>query len=312
MAPEMMKKLPVTEKADVYSFGVLLWQIYTRKKPFARYKTLKSPQEKNEFAEAVWNGYRPTIPLSTPPLLANLISRCWATDTTVRPTFNQVIQSLHQVLFDYSFRDPSAQLFWDLATSDSAEVTSIRWKALKAAFISSFDQTVDHSAITWKPISTLLCDPLSATTKIVKIERFSSVVNCFSPFFPPWNFIQRLSALLAASYPTYGFTDIIVRSPIYYPFTERDTAIALLVGRPSGTFLIRNSSTSTDYTPFILSYTVDQSIKHTNIICDKLNQQYVINSIHSKPNTNLENFVTSSEVINSLGLKYSTHEEADE
>ena len=35
MAPEILLGKQFNEKADIYSFGIILWQIYTRKEPFA-------------------------------------------------------------------------------------------------------------------------------------------------------------------------------------------------------------------------------------------------------------------------------------
>jgi serine/threonine protein kinase len=37
MAPEVMQEEPTTSKADVYSFGIVLWEIFTRRLPFRRF-----------------------------------------------------------------------------------------------------------------------------------------------------------------------------------------------------------------------------------------------------------------------------------
>jgi serine/threonine protein kinase len=34
MAPEIIKGQMYTEKADVYAFGIILWEILTRKEPY--------------------------------------------------------------------------------------------------------------------------------------------------------------------------------------------------------------------------------------------------------------------------------------
>jgi serine/threonine protein kinase len=41
MAPEMLLGKPFDEKADVYSFGIILWQLLTREEPFAEFTELE-------------------------------------------------------------------------------------------------------------------------------------------------------------------------------------------------------------------------------------------------------------------------------
>jgi hypothetical protein len=52
------------EKCDVYSFGIVLWEILTREEPFAQYTSFA------EFKEAICTRHeRPTIPAETVPSL---------------------------------------------------------------------------------------------------------------------------------------------------------------------------------------------------------------------------------------------------
>lgn len=313
MAPEMMKKLPISEKADVYSFAILLWQIYARKKPFSNFKNIKTQLEKKEFADYIWAGNRPPIALDMPPLLANLLHRAWANDPNARPNFGEIIQWLDQVMLYDAFSDSSAQVFWSLAASESYDgLCSIRWKQLKATIANSLGENDPN--ISWlKELGLILCDPNSTQCELVKVERFSSLANSFAPFNPVPSFIQRIVNLINTCWPTYEDSNYSEpEAPIYIPFLERDSAIALLVGRPDGTFLIRNSCSNTIYNPFTVSHVTDSQIKHTKIYYDPSTQQFSMGKFTSAPKLALEFFISSMELRELFGLKYSTHSESND
>jgi len=308
MAPEMMRKLPVTEKSDIYSFGVLLWQIHSRKKPFSQFKNIKSQQEKKEFADFIWAGGRPSISLDMPPLLANLIHRAWANDPSSRPTFGEVIQWLDQVMLYDAFSDSSAQVFWSLAASESYDgLESIRWKQLKSTLTNALGET-DPNVPWLKELGAVLCDPLSTQSEIVRVERFSALSNSFAPFNPVSGFIQRIIDLINTCWTTYEDAQYDEKeAPIYFPFIERNTAIALLVDRPHGTFLVRNGEYNTYYNPFTLSVMANSEIKHTKVYFDPATRQYALGAVFSAPGATLQSFVLSPEIRESFDLRFATH-----
>jgi serine/threonine protein kinase len=107
MAPEMLLGKPFDEKADVYSFGIILWQLLTREEPFAEFTELEPFIKVRHGALAVVfpcsclrltaliqavavSGYRPPIPPGTNPRLAFLISKCWHALPALRPSFSEI------------------------------------------------------------------------------------------------------------------------------------------------------------------------------------------------------------------------------
>jgi len=91
VAPEVIKNESYTESADVYSFGVIMWEVVARQPPFHGLQTM-------QIAYAVANqGLRPTIPSTCPPSLAALITDCWQTDPRHRPTFAVILERLNSV-----------------------------------------------------------------------------------------------------------------------------------------------------------------------------------------------------------------------
>jgi len=85
MAPEVGLDLGYHLPSDVYSFGILLWEICALKKPFG---TVRSAAE---FEEKVFNdGARPKLRVGWPLGLTRIMQECWATLPAARPTITQV------------------------------------------------------------------------------------------------------------------------------------------------------------------------------------------------------------------------------
>ncbi|WVZ99270.1 hypothetical protein U9M48_044598 [Paspalum notatum var. saurae] len=91
MAPEMYKHKPYGRKVDVYSFGILLWELVTGSLPYEEMTPLQA-------AFAVVNkNLRPVIPSSCPAALKLLIERCWAWQPEKRPEFQQIVSILEDL-----------------------------------------------------------------------------------------------------------------------------------------------------------------------------------------------------------------------
>lgn len=84
---EVIRHESYSSNADVYSFGVCLWQLITREIPYATMTPIQA-------AYAVAQGQRPEIPTSTPARLQDIIRACWDHDSHKRPSFTYIALAL--------------------------------------------------------------------------------------------------------------------------------------------------------------------------------------------------------------------------
>ncbi|KAL6062210.1 serine/threonine-protein kinase STY17 isoform X1 [Balamuthia mandrillaris] len=107
MAPEVMEGREYNEKADVYSFGIILWEIYTCKEPFPHH------DDYDVFQHAVCvKGERPKIDRACMPSLRRLMEDCWHADQTKRPDFLEINSRLDAILVEAAIDDPEGRIFW--------------------------------------------------------------------------------------------------------------------------------------------------------------------------------------------------------
>jgi serine/threonine protein kinase len=104
MAPEIVKGEGYNFSCDVYSFGILLWEICTLEKPFQKYRTLEELEQK-----VVQEGERPSLRaklFSCSCVLQGLLTMCWYPDHYQRPTFESIAEIfIDEILVNQYFRD---------------------------------------------------------------------------------------------------------------------------------------------------------------------------------------------------------------
>ena len=87
-APEVLENKPYTVKADVYSYGMMLWELYTRELPFDNYKF------QYQVEDDVKKGVRPSIPEDCWEEYKELIQVCWHPIAEKRPLFDKIIKAI--------------------------------------------------------------------------------------------------------------------------------------------------------------------------------------------------------------------------
>ena len=85
MAPEIIRHEPYDNSADVYSFGILMFECYTREIPYSNMTAITAA-----YSVAKEN-FRPTVPTHVNPRKKAIMKRCWLDDPASRPPFEDLI-----------------------------------------------------------------------------------------------------------------------------------------------------------------------------------------------------------------------------
>ncbi len=90
-APEVIRGEKYGEAADIYSFGIIMWEVLTRKQPYAGRNFMGVTLD-------VLEGRRPQIPSDCPVEFKKLMKKCWHGQAEKRPKMEDILQ-----LFDHLF-----------------------------------------------------------------------------------------------------------------------------------------------------------------------------------------------------------------
>ncbi|KAB2635239.1 serine/threonine-protein kinase HT1-like [Pyrus ussuriensis x Pyrus communis] len=103
MAPEVINHQPYDQKADVFSFAIVLWELVTAKVPYDTMTPLQA-------ALGVRQGLRPEIPNNGHPKLLELMQRCWDSFPPNRPSFSDITAQLESLLQEVQSHDMTRKI----------------------------------------------------------------------------------------------------------------------------------------------------------------------------------------------------------
>ena len=91
VAPEISRKLPFNEKADIYSFGIFFWEVITR-------ESISKLQKERDMHTIL----TPVIPDYVPDIIQKFLTQCLDDDPLMRPSIDEIAVSM-EVFKDITF-----------------------------------------------------------------------------------------------------------------------------------------------------------------------------------------------------------------
>ncbi|RHZ79728.1 hypothetical protein Glove_141g62 [Diversispora epigaea] len=104
MAPETLNRGEYTQASDIYSFGMIMYEVFTSYPPF-----YNMPHDKN-LVISICKGQKPEIMCEIPQLLKDLMEKCWDTDPSNRPKAIELKSQL-KICFNYTYNNEIKKLF---------------------------------------------------------------------------------------------------------------------------------------------------------------------------------------------------------
>jgi serine/threonine protein kinase len=85
---------------DVYSYGIIMWELATRSRPWAELDDSSYIAFRVALTEALMAGQRPALPDGIErehPIFVKVMRKAWATDPNERPSFSHIVFSLEMI-----------------------------------------------------------------------------------------------------------------------------------------------------------------------------------------------------------------------
>ncbi|EGG20823.1 hypothetical protein DFA_00688 [Cavenderia fasciculata] len=93
LAPEVISQREYNEKGDIYSLGIILWELYHMQLPFEEFGI----KFMSTLEDSIISGLRPTINPQCNAMYSSLITKCWNENPQSRPSFPTIVKALEEI-----------------------------------------------------------------------------------------------------------------------------------------------------------------------------------------------------------------------
>eukprot|EP01100_Stratorugosa_tubuloviscum_P006412 TRINITY_DN2772_c0_g1_i1.p1 TRINITY_DN2772_c0_g1~~TRINITY_DN2772_c0_g1_i1.p1 ORF type:complete len:556 (-),score=160.31 TRINITY_DN2772_c0_g1_i1:157-1746(-) len=215
IAPEILMEKPYDLRADLYSFGIIIWQLLTQEiDPYGVGEGIDS------ITRVVVNEkQRPNMDIPAPEAWKNLMVRCLDENADIRIPFSEMVRTdiFKEQYYKHRFWfDSTAAEIWNKAT-DERVVNVVSWGKLVSALLSILNLSQYTNLI--------FVEKNIVQGNSVQLDTFVKFARFTAPFDREWiNFINKMVYSDCHGFINAGFSRTI------------------LIGKTTGSFLIRFSN----------------------------------------------------------------------
>lgn len=115
LAPEILTKMEFSSKTDVYAFGTMMWEVYSRCQSDP-YPGMNNADVK----KMVLTDKRMDPPAEAPEMGKTLMIACWAPNVANRPTFSGVVEEMKKFPEIIRLMEPAGAMIQSPASASPA------------------------------------------------------------------------------------------------------------------------------------------------------------------------------------------------
>jgi len=233
MSPEVLLGGNVNEKADVYAYAIVIWELFTKGDPFSEYSELEP------FINAVCNKEeRPPIPEDMHVSVKEIITKAWDPNPENRPSCSDMILKFDESTLDICLNDSNAKAMWKKLFEGKTEVPYkdfdvALYKTIGEEYPPYPDFDDKH-----KCLKALILTEKDDHSGAVNLENFGNFLDWFGPCDS-----GILNRVLNVMREDWFHGDI----------TREEAELKLSDFERKGTYLIRLSTNAPRENPFTLS-----------------------------------------------------------
>ncbi|PKY20665.1 kinase-like protein [Rhizophagus irregularis] len=131
IAPEVIVKKKYTFAADIYSIGMLMWEISSGQPPFIN-------KHHYDLAIKIINGMRPKIIPGTPLEYKELMEQCWDANPTKRPDISTLSYKFRDLNRSYSQNENEHSKIMSINNSQSNTRFNVNSSSTNSSFLGNF------------------------------------------------------------------------------------------------------------------------------------------------------------------------------